>query len=731
MGNPGALSSSSLRCSVGTGLPALRGPRLASGARRLGGGAMRRIVIVLVVALAAAPVVLGQTSQAPVFRGGVTLVPVNVSVVDHDGKPVPGLTAGDFEVKLDGHVQPVRAVAYEEVALPTPQSPLGTPAAAPMREVTNAAPPVEPRLFVVMLDDLSITPSRGKGMFFAATRFVDALPVSDVVGFTTSSSTSTLNPTRNRPAVDAALRHTAGDFDDPRELMPDYPVGLAEALEVWAGDATTLQQVIVRDCFPDQPTPSPSAIAKSNCAEQVQRKVRMLGSLSRMTATRQIQAYLNVINAMKPAPGLKELVIISDGLGVAGREQMVDFQPVARAAAEAGVHLSVLEQEPDLSSVEDRSSLDNAVRRNDNLALTEGLITMTEATGGDFYRVIGLPDLAFQRLAIATSGIYHLGIEAPPGSAAGRNFRLAARVKRSGLTVHVNRVAVAPAPTVVVPVDDQLQASVAKGLPNYGVPVAVATVVRRGDTAAVIDVDANVEVPASALGPLTMMFGLLDGAGKLETGRKTIDAPASGGTYRVSLSLPVVPGTYRLRFAVADASGHVGSIDAPVTAQLGHVGPFLSSDVMTSWSGVDGKPQFLALEEVPATATDLNTFLELYPASDAPLPPDVRVQWSVIGSAQQPAAEQSVVPAHTTDRLTAAGQFPLDSLAPGTYELRATVLVAGQAVGTVSTTFRKADKGGQLLTPRARRQRRNPSGGYLFKGNTIPSEKRTALNPPP
>jgi hypothetical protein len=407
---------------------------------------------------------------------------------------------------------------------------------------------------------------------------------------------------------------------------------------------------------------------------------------------------VNVINAMKAAPGLKQLVIVSDGLGVAGREQMLDFQPVARAAAEAGVHLSVLEQEPDLTSVEDRAPLDNEVRRADNLALTEGLITMTEATGGDFYRVIGLPDPAFTRVALATSGVYHLGIEAPPGSAPGRNFTLAARVKRSGLTVHANRVAVAPAPTVVVPVVEQLQAAVAKGVPNYGVPVAVATVIRRGDTAAAIDVGANVEVPASAPGPLTMMFGLLDGAGKLETGRKTIEAPATGGTYRVSVSLPVAPGTYRLRFAVADASGHVGSIDAPVTAELGHVGPFLTSDVMTSWSGVDGKPQFLALEEVPPTATGLNTFLELYASPEVPTPADVRVQWTVMGSGAPPAAEQSIVPVRTTDRLTAAGHFALESLAPGTYEIHATVLVDGRAVGAVSTTFHKADKGGFILT---------------------------------
>jgi hypothetical protein len=181
----------------------------------------------------------------------------------------------------------------------------------------------------------------------------------------------------------------------------------------------------------------------------------------------------------------------------------------------------------------------------------------------------------------------------------------------------------------------------------------------------------------------------------MRTGRKTLEAPPNGRNYRVSVSLPVSAGNYRLRVGVADAAGQVGSLDAPVTAQLGHVGPFLTSDVMTSWSGADGKPQFLALEEVPATATSLRAFLELYAAPEVPAPADVadvKVQWTLTGSAAPPAAEQSVTPMPTADRLTAGAQFPLDNLAPGTYELRATVLVAGHSIGTVSTTIRKAEK---------------------------------------
>lgn len=43
---------------------------------------MRRIAIALVVAFAAAAAVMGQTPQAPVFRASVTLVTVDVTVLD-------------------------------------------------------------------------------------------------------------------------------------------------------------------------------------------------------------------------------------------------------------------------------------------------------------------------------------------------------------------------------------------------------------------------------------------------------------------------------------------------------------------------------------------------------------------------------------------------------------------------------------------------------------------------
>jgi len=650
---------------------------------------VRRLVI-FVLSACTGVFAIPMRAQQPTFRGGITLLTVDVTVLDRDGNPVPGLTANDFDVKLDGHVQPVRIVTYEHVAAPAA---LARPVAggAPTRETTNAAPAGDPRIFVVLIDDLSMTPSRGKRMIVAADRFIAGLPASDIVGFTTSSGAATVNPTLDHAAVQAAMRHVAGQFNDPRALPPQRNVGIVEALEILAGDESVRSQVIARECFGGRaPTwQELAATANGDCIDEVGRKVRMVGPLAKQTAQTQIDSYVNVISAMRQAPGLKQLLLISDGLGLASREGLRDITPIAHAAAEAGVQVSVLVEEPDAAVATDLDPGAAGARRDDNLALMNSIQTVADITGGRFYRVVGTPDPSFARVAAASSAVYRLGVDAPEGSLPGRDFALSASVRRPGVTVHANRHAVAPEPAVAVPVDDQLRAAVAKGLPFYGVPIAVATMLRRGDTPGGLDLAANVEVPAATPGPLSVVFGLVDANGTLRTGRKTVAAPADGGNYRLSLSLPVTAGAYKLRFAVADAGGRVGSIESGVSAQLGHVGPFLASDVLTSWSGPDGKLQLLALEHLPSAAVAVRAFLELYRTPNAPAASNVQVQWALLDSGARKLDERVVGTTGTGETLTANTQFALGPLASGTYTIRATVLVAGTAVGTVSTTIRK------------------------------------------
>ena len=123
--------------------------------------------------------------------------------------------------------------------------------------------------------------------------------------------------------------------------------------------------------------------------------------------------------------------------------------------------------------------------------------------------------------------------------------------------------------------------------------------------------------------------------------------------------------------------------------------------MLTSWTGADGTPQFLGIEDLPAGVKTINAILELYPAVGAnaaardarPSPEDVQVRLGLYaGRRSQPLAEKDVVPSRTGGILRAEAPFSVDTLEPGAYVLRATVLVAGKKIGTARVSLRKASE---------------------------------------
>lgn len=655
---------------------------------------MYRLSTLVAAVFASATALSGQqTSQTPIFRGGTALVRVDVTVLDLAGKPVPGLKADDFEITLDGRVQKVQTVDYQT----TPTRQAGN--ATSERQATNATPVPASRLVVVLVDDLSIAATSDRGLFHAASRFVGNLPESDLVGFTTTSGEAAVNPTRDHAAVQVGLRHAVGKFIDLRSLPPDVVVGLNEAVEIEGGNRSLFVNVVERDCLNGR-----KATARdldSQCADDVARKARLIASQTQRTTDMQMASYKAVINAMRPVEGEKVLVILSDGLMMTtyGPRQAADIRALEREGVKSGVHLSILFPEPDLVSMTVRASDEAKILRDDGQALRLGLENIAGATGGDFYRVIGQPDRFFGFVIDAISAVYHLGVEALPGSVPGREFKLSARVRRSDVTVRANRVALQDAPVAPVPVDAQLHAAVTRGELKYGVPIAVGTVIRPGKTADEIALGVNIEVPATVPGPLTVLFTAVDDKGRSRTGRHTLSAQAGGGNYRLSFSIPVPSASYRLRVGIADAQGQVGSLDLPVVAQLNRVGPFRMSDILMAWTGADGKPQFVSLGKVPAAASNLLMGLELAPAQGAAPPSGVRVTWTIVTESGQTVAEQTVAAVFAENRLNAQTQVSVASLPAGAYELRATILVTNQAAGVTSMTFRKADK--QVSAPRS------------------------------
>ena len=702
--------------------------------------------------------------QTPTFRGGVSLVTIDVRVVDAGGKPVPGLTPADIEITLDGKAQPIRAFAYVEAALSAPvPRPATTPApvapasaalvpaaGSPRRTFSNApapvapsvapssardTPPPEQRTFVLLIDDLSFPPSRGRHMFNAAQRFLDRVPVSDPVGFTTTTGIGAVNPTHDRAAVRAALSKVVGQFNDPRGMRKsgpsgaaksgasDSPLGINEAIDIERGDDRLLESVIARECFNGDRNvfngvSLAQMLADNQCASDVRLEARQVAGLIRQNKGRQIEGVLSVLRAMKAAGGIRHLVLLSDGIQVS--REVSDLHPLARAAAEAGVQLSVLMEEPDISATDEgrgelkpdeRPQTDPGVsrrRREDDLLLVNGLQTMSDMLGGTFHRVIGTPDPFFDRVLVESSAVYRIGVELPAGARPGDTFDVRATVKRQGLRWRVNRFTVvaspatppveppsprpapAPAPSASAgSLDELAKRALERNTAASDIPIRMAVFRRRSASApGQIDVSVAVVIPASAGTPLNTYVGVVDAKGGLRSSGAVLHADGPSG-YRPAVLFQLTPGEYRIRYAAANEAKQLGTLELPIRAELDDFGPVAVSDVLTWYVDGNNKAQLFALEDIPQGIDTLRASLELYPPAGVGVEPPL-VNWSIAREGSEAVESLGSTAQLNGGVFRADASFGMAELAPGRYVIRAEVVAGGKVIGVKGAVVMKA-----------------------------------------
>ena len=229
--------------------------------------------------------------------------------------------------------------------------------------------------------------------------------------------------------------------------------------------------------------------------------------------------------------------------------------------------------------------------------------------------------------------------------------------------MHANRVAVLATPATPVTVDEQLQAAVAKGhAERRRARLSGDRSFDEGDDSTQVDVDANLEGAGSGYPRPAHcgMFGLPGRQGeRFVAGRKTVRERRRVAAATTSPSRCQCPsGAIVCGWGVADASGHVGSIDAPVTAELDRLwGPFLTSaDVMSVVSGLDGKPRPCARGPCRPRRRACTRCSNSIRHLDAALPADMlQCKWSV-DRERLGASRRSSPPRRSgrQDRLTAA-----------------------------------------------------------------------------
>ena len=143
-----------------------------------------------------------------VFKSGVHLVHLDVSVLDRNRQPVRGLTAADFTVLEDGKPQKIAAFAAVDVPSPPPVTAPWMRSVAPDVRTNEHVNNPEGRLIVVLLDDAMIPfdPFAIKNAKAAALKVIDQMGAADRVAVVFSAGSSgTQNFTNDRARLIAAV----------------------------------------------------------------------------------------------------------------------------------------------------------------------------------------------------------------------------------------------------------------------------------------------------------------------------------------------------------------------------------------------------------------------------------------------------------------------------------------------------------------------------------------------
>ena len=392
----------------------------------------------------------GQTPQAPpsvTFQVEVNYVDVDAIVTDEQGNFVAGLTRDDFEVFEDGKPQKVEMFSYVEL----PVEPadrflvLNRPVSTDARSNRRA---FEGRVYVLVMDDLDISPLRTSLVKKSAREFVERhLGANDLaaVVYTSGRTDATQDFTGDRELLLAAIDKFVG-----RRIRS----AAVEALERhYHKELTKLDR-------PDDYVESGSGIKDAAAPFDIRDLEREQRTLAVLDTLKNLGEFMSGVRGRR-----KAVLLFSEGLempmseiyGIHTPTDVVGaIKDAITAAARSNVNFFTLDPRGLIGMTSDYIELSGSAAPNVAMGvfgsrnaqqglLTEmklsqdSLRTLAEETGG--FAAVNQNTLsnAFTRIADANSRYYVLGYYPPKHERDGRFHKIEVRAKRPGLRVSARK----------------------------------------------------------------------------------------------------------------------------------------------------------------------------------------------------------------------------------------------------------------------------------------------------
>jgi VWFA-related protein len=605
---------------------------------------MKRLAVAVLVAGLGAGVLSAQqpapAASAPppvTFRAEVNYVEVDAFVTDQQGRVVTDLTQNDFEVLEDGKPQKLTSFSLVNIPIERAERPLF--AGKPIEPDVETNQHQDGRIYLIVLDDLHIDPTRAPRVKAAARRFIEQnFGVNDL----------------------AAVVYTGGRSADAQDFT-NNPRLLLNAIDKFSGrklPAATIEQLSGAFVNP--------ATGNLTPGDDVDSQERAYRARSAMSTIRTLAEFMANVRGRR-----KAMLLISEGVDyniydlIGPSLQEITNAQMLQAPSAAS---AVLEDTREAIAAATRGDVNIYAIDPRGLALgTDDLITqqdtfeeqgigvrslqselhlsqdslreLADATGG--FAAVNKNDLntAFDRIVRENSTYYLLGYYPTNDKRDGKFRKLQVRVKRPGLIVRARKGYVSPkgkAAAAPAPAPNGVSAAVAEALasplPVAGLPMHVYASAFKG-TPPNAAIPIAVELQASALDfvqqngtyndKVDVVYSATDTNGKVHPGeRSTLTLAMKPETYarvkagglRVITQANLPPGRYQIRVAAGDANGKAGSvvydIDVPDFSKepLSLSGIALTSQAAAAMVTVRPKDPLKDFLPGPVTATrDFNT----------------------------------------------------------------------------------------------------------------------------
>jgi VWFA-related protein len=605
----------------------------------------------------AAAALLVAAQQQPVFRSGVELVTIDVTVMDRKGDPLEGLGPDRFEVTVDG--APRRVVWAEFVRHRA--APLV--AVAPTDHFTTNEGAEPGRIVLIAVDQTHIRRVEGLAALRAASNFIDALDPADRIAAAPINHGGAIQFTTEHAVVKRQLQRLTGEAQG----MPvHYKIGLSEALAIADGSRTRLDQVVLRECgeplgrYENLRRLAEGEGLKDPCPVQVEQEGRALAQQARTESRISLEALARLIARLAEIEGPKTLVLLSEGL--VAEPQLIDLTSLGAAAQAARVTLHVLQL--DVPILEASTDTVSPSLYPDMQLKADGLARLAGSARGGLFRLIGDDPYPFRRIMKELSSHYLVAFEPADGDRDGRTHRIGVRVRADGAMVRARPAFTIPAAPRTVPPDAELVGLLRDPRIVTDLPLRVAGYAFRDSDGERLHVLVSAEVEqARGSGPEpTAGFVLVDSRGVIAaSGGGTTE----GGRYWHSATL--APGRYMLKAAAIDAGGRRGSVERQLDARLSPAGPLQMSDLMLAEPPLDPSAPLRPLV-VRVAGQRLVAYLEAYgPAPSGPATATVRVDITRSDVPSPVASIPAPVTVSPSGRWVISADLPIRDLPTGSY----------------------------------------------------------------